>query len=113
MPRRSSDRFKADDLAFPIRVKVIVPPHGLQDLGHRLDAWLKAELAPSAWSWGPARSLGCQATAYYFRNLDDAQKALAAFPELELADRVAVARSGPGREADARFSVGRGRSSPV
>lgn len=93
MVRRSSSRFKVDDLAYPIRVKFVVPEGGMQGLSGRVEAWLNAELAPSAWSWGPAHSTGCrQATAYHFRSLSDAQRLVAAFPELQLADGV-VARS--------------------
>lgn len=110
MARRSSNGFREAELAYPIRVKLVVPPRGLQGLGDRLQAWLNAELTPSAWSWGPARSRGCQSTAYYFRTLEDAQKALAAFPELQLADTVRVKShsSELDREGDRNFSAGPG-----
>ena len=112
MVRRSSSRFKVDDLAYPIRVKFVVPEGGMQGLSDRVEAWLDAELAPSAWSWGPAHSTGCrQATAYHFRSLSDAQRLVAAFPELQLADGVVARpkgtaagninfRSGPGWKPD-------------
>lgn len=107
MTRRNPPRFKADDLAYPIRVKFIVPQGGLQGVWGRMDAWLRAELDCDAWSWGPAHSTGCkQATAYYFRALADAQRFVSAFPELQLADGV-VARSD--REyGDGNFRAGPG-----
>ena len=91
MVRRSESQFKINDRAFPIRVKFVVPPGGLRtlEIGVTVHEWLKRELDHLAWAWGPAHSIACQATAYYFRSLDDAQRFVAAFPQLELADGVA------------------------
>jgi hypothetical protein len=95
MVRRTQSQHKTDDQAYPVRVKFVIPFHdrsrwwGLQD---RLHAWLK-ELGPRrhaihSGGW----SMGRQAMAIYFRNLEDAQACVAAFPELELADGVGAPR---------------------
>jgi hypothetical protein len=90
MVRRSESQFKIDDRAFPIRVKFVVPPGGMQGLSDRAQIWLRDNVGQLAWAWGPAHSMGCsQATAYYFRSLADAQRFVDAFPELEIADGVA------------------------
>ena len=90
MVRRSESQFKINDRAFPIRVKFVVPPGGMRTLevGISIHEWLQRELDHLAWAWGPAHSIARQATAYYFRSLDDAQRFVAAFPQLELADGV-------------------------
>ena len=91
--RRNDPRFKKDDLEYPIRVKFVVPQGGMSTFAtdRRLDEWLSDNLGPKMWSWGPAHSSGCrQAAAYYFRLMEDAQRFIAAFPRLELADGVSV-----------------------
>lgn len=86
---------KVDDLAYPIRVKFVVPEGGMQELSGRIQARLAAEFAPSAWSWIPAYSTAClQSTSYRFRSLAVAQRLVAAFPELQLADGVVAKRRG-------------------
>ena len=87
--RKSSTKFEIDDRAYPIRVKLVVPEGGMRTVEGQRDAWLNDTLGPAAWSWGPAHSSACrQATAYYFRDLADAQRFIDAFPGLELADGV-------------------------
>lgn len=90
MVRRSTSQFKIDDLAYPIRVKFKLPEGGLYRQGLDPDGWLKANLAHLAWAWGGgAASLGCNdATAYFFRRIDDAKRFMEAFPQLELADPI-------------------------
>lgn len=91
MVKRNPPRFKADDRAFPIRVKFVVPSGGLRALKGepQLEDWLQANLGPNMWAWGPADSNACmQATAYYFRLVEDAERFVAAFPQLEMADGV-------------------------
>ena len=90
MVRRSESQIKIDDRAFPIRVKFVVPPGGMRTLEVGISAheWLRRELDYLAWAWGPAHSIACEATAYYFRSLDDAQRFVTAFPQLKLADGV-------------------------
>jgi hypothetical protein len=115
MARRSTSQFKLDDYAYPIRVKFIVPPGGMGALSTQLAVWLKENLDHLAWSWGPAQALGEQATAYYFRSLSDAQRFVAAFPDLKLADGVARAfyvspakSGGPGPHGDGSHRIGNG-----
>lgn len=88
MARRSTSQFKIDDLAYPIRVKFRVPGGGTSQLclPEEPHTWLRRELPPRAWAWGPAHTIASAATAYYFRSLNDAQRFVAAFPGLELAD---------------------------
>jgi len=63
---------------------------GMRALGADPQAWLSAELGHMRWAWGPTQSIGCgQVTAYYFRSIHDAQRFIAAFPQLEIADGVA------------------------
>jgi len=89
MAKRGEPKYKVDDRAYPVRVKVAVPATGMQGLGARIEAWLDEALGVAGWSSGPAQSNACvQSVAYYFRQLADAQRCLAAFPELELADGV-------------------------
>lgn len=90
MVRRSESQFKINDRAFPIRVKFVVPPGGMRtmEVGISVHEWLRRELEHLAWAWGPVHSIAGQATAYYFRSLNDAQRFVAAFPQLELADGV-------------------------
>ena len=89
--RRADPWYKEADRAYPIRVKFAVPEKGASALGRGtpLHDWLQANLGPKMWNWAPAHSSGCrQATAYYFRRIEDAQAFIAAFPQLELADGV-------------------------
>ena len=91
--RRADPWYKEADRAYPIRVKFVVPDGGTSALGMGtpLQDWLQANLGPKMWNWGPAHSSACrQATAYYFRRIDDAQAFIAAFPQLQLADGVAA-----------------------
>ena len=90
MVRRSESHFKINDRAYPIRVKFAVPPGGMRtlEIGITVHDWLQRELDHLAWAWGPAHSIAGRATAYYFRPFDDAQRFVAAFPQLELADGV-------------------------
>lgn len=93
MVRRNPPQSKTDDHAFPIRVKFKHPAeHGIQWYGlrARLLAWIASELGPlrcveHSAGWSQRR----QATALYFRTLEDALRWKEAFPELELADGVA------------------------
>src|SRR5690606_2239040 len=88
MARHTAQKFKVDDLAFPIRLKIVVPDGGLRCCLDMVE-WLNKQLGPARWASGPAQSSGCrQATAYYFRSLADAQRCLDAFPQLQLADGV-------------------------
>lgn len=85
MTHRSTSAAKRDDDAFPIRIKLAVPPEGL---GKRLDeiyAWLRANLSAGAFAVHSARTIGGDAVAIYFFNLESAAAFLDAFPGLSLA----------------------------
>lgn len=85
MNRRTTPSAKRDDDAFPIRIKLAVPPDGL---GNRLDAitaWLRAELPREAFAVHSARTIGGDAMAVYFLGIEDAARFLAAFSNLQLA----------------------------
>jgi hypothetical protein len=90
MTRRSTPQSKKDDLAFPVRVKFAVPGCGISSihdtLGQRMLEWLQRELPPGDHAWHSALSLGTNATAIYFRRVQDALRFVEAFPEFELAD---------------------------
>ena len=90
MPRRTPPQAKADDLAFPVRVKIVVPERCLGKTGDAMDEWLKRELLPGNYACHSAGIVaGQQATAVYFRSAADAEGFVATFPELELADGTA------------------------
>jgi hypothetical protein len=83
--QRSTTSAKRDDDAFPIRIKMAVPPDGL---GKRLDemqAWLRSNLAREAYAVHSARTIGGSALAAYFLTIDDAGRFLDAFPDTLLA----------------------------
>ena len=90
MVRRSTPAHKADDLAFPVRVKFAVPGRGLQSVSDtlcvRVSEWLARELGQGDYAWHAARSLGTSASALYFRTAHDAVRFVDAFPEWQLAD---------------------------
>ena len=89
--KRADPWYKDADRQFPIRVKFVLPEGGLYKLGLDPDQWLRANLGPAMWHWGPADSnVGRQTTAYYFRRLEDAERFIAAFPQMALADGVAA-----------------------
>lgn len=89
MTRRTRLQSKTDDLAYPIRVKFRVPNDGLGGVSSRLSAWLNENVGRRRYASHPASVIAGQGMALYFRSLEDAQRCLAAFPELEIADGVA------------------------
>lgn len=115
MARRSTSQFRIDDRAYPIRVKVYVPSGGMRSLDSEPEVWLRDNLDHLAWAWGPAPGIGDQVTAYHFRRLDDAQRFVAAFPHLRLADavdsivyRAPAKDAGPGPHGDGAHRIGHG-----
>jgi hypothetical protein len=86
MSRHTSPNNRRLDDAYPIRVKIRVPPNGLGNLLSDIHIWMQDQMAPDRCQNLPVRAIHQQATAYHFRNLDDAQAFLAAFPMLQLAD---------------------------
>jgi hypothetical protein len=90
--KRAAPWYKEADRQYPIRVRLRLPELSLYKLGIDLDGWLEGNLGSKMWNWGPAgwSGHGHQATYYYFRRIEDAQRFVAAFPQLELADEVAA-----------------------
>ncbi len=88
MSRHTAPNKKRIDDAFPVRVKIKVPPHGLGNLIHDLHGWLRDNYGKDRYAAQSTRAVGCDATAFYFREVEDAQRFIDAFPALELADGV-------------------------
>lgn len=86
MNRRTRAQHKTDDLAFPVRVKFAVPWNGLGAISSRLQQWLSEELGPGRYASHTAMAISTQAIGVYFVSLEDAQRFVAAFPEMEIAD---------------------------
>ncbi len=86
MTRRSSPRQKTDDLAFPVRVKIAVPAHGLGPAYDRMHDWLRCELGPGDYACHSAPGIGCDTAAFYFRTVPAARRFVDAFPDMALAD---------------------------
>ena len=86
MERRSPPQKRIDDHAFPVRVKVLVPERGFENLLLDMHRWLDAEVGRGSYAEHGARTGLTDATAWYFRSVEAAQAFVARFPMLELAD---------------------------
>lgn len=86
MVRRSTPQKKTDDNAFPIRVKVAIPERGMGMLTDAYYKWLNDNLGAGEFANHSNTTIGGSATAFYFRDLDNAREFMSAFPMLELAD---------------------------
>ena len=73
---------KADDLAYPIRVKFRVPNDGLGGVLSRLSSWLNENVGRRRDASHSTSVIAGQGMAPYFRSLEDAQRCVAAFPSL-------------------------------
>jgi hypothetical protein len=91
MSRHTAPHNRRIDDAFPIRVKVVIPAGGLGNLTSDINFWISDNITGDRCRNLPVRAIYCQATAYHFRTLEDAQAFLDAFPMLELADGVEAA----------------------
>ncbi|SEN70670.1 hypothetical protein SAMN04488003_12731 [Loktanella fryxellensis] len=85
MARRRPTTASETDRAFPVRVKVHVPPTGLGVLIVEIAVWLKATFGEGAYGQGPATAIGRDACAYHFTSIDEAQLFLTTFPQLAVA----------------------------
>lgn len=85
MTRRTAPAAKRDDDAFPVRIKLAVPPEGLGKTLDAITAWLRDELPREAFAVHSARTIGGSAMAIYFLGIEDAGRFLAAFPDVSLA----------------------------
>ena len=86
MDRRSPPQKRTDDHAFPVRVKVLVPERGFENLLLDMHRWLDAEVGRGSYAVHGAGAGLTHATAWYFRTVEEAQAFVATFPMLELAD---------------------------
>lgn len=86
MPRRSTPQKTLDDTAFPVRVKIRVPPNGLGMLLDDCFRWLNVNVGHQRYSHASTTALGGNATAFYFVEVNDAMRFVDAFPMLKLAD---------------------------
>lgn len=93
MSRHTSPNKRRVDDAFPIRVKIKIPPGGLGNVVSDIHRWINEHLGPERCQTYSTRGVYCQATAFYFRSMEDAGAFLAAFPLLELADGVDLRRA--------------------
>ena len=93
MARHTAPQKRHIDDAFPIRIKIRIPPRGLGNLTNDINRWIRDHLGPEQCRNQSTRATHCQATAFYFRSMADAQAFLDAFPMLELADGIDLASS--------------------
>lgn len=90
MTRRSTSQKKLDALAFPVELKVLVPPGGLGSQVNAMQHWLTQNLDPAAFaSHGGGSNRAGFFTTYYFRDTATADRFVQAFG-LELADGTRV-----------------------
>lgn len=87
MTRRTRLQSKTDDLAFPVRVKFLIPSNGLGARINDIRIWLRDEIGTGRYAWHSAQAIAGEAVAVYFLNLADAQRFADTFPsDLTLAD---------------------------
>lgn len=98
----SPNRHRIED-AFPVRIKIRVPPRGLGNRLSDIHVWLRDNVPEGDNAQLSCKSIGQQATAFYFRDLDTAQAFLRAFPDIDLADGVG------GRTVAANKAAARGK----
>lgn len=88
MNRRSTPQKKLDEAAFPVRIRIVVPPRGLGRALDLMHLWLRENVGSGNYGAHSAPGLGCDALAIYLRSIGEAQRFLEAFPQLELADGI-------------------------
>ena len=94
---RTRPQGQTDNLAFRVRVKVVIPRKGLGALSDELHVWPKCEQA-GAYAVHSAPIIGRRATAIHVQSVADAIRLTEAFPNLTLADaKGSLAYSSPGR----------------
>ena len=81
MERRSPPQKRIDDHAFPVRVKVRVPGRGFENLLLEMHRWLDAELGRGSFAVHGAAATGADATAWYFRTVEEAQAFVGRLPD--------------------------------
>jgi hypothetical protein len=86
MPRRSIAPRTLDDAAFPVRLKLRVPPAGFGQNLIEILRWLRREVGNGNFAHHEAETLEEEALGVHFRCLEDAAAFMTAFPDLQLAD---------------------------
>ncbi len=86
MARHTSPYKRSDDAAFPVRVKIAVPQGGFGRALHEPLIWLENELGPGNYAHHGTTSVGGDATAFYFRDVEAARAFLSTHHSLILAD---------------------------
>lgn len=86
MSRRTRSQSISDDLAFPIRVKIVVPPNGLIGVRPSIFDWLQENVDRACYALHPAQGLASQVSGIHFTSISDAKRFVDAFPQIELAD---------------------------
>jgi len=84
MSRRSTPQAKIDREAWPVTVRVLVPPNGFGR--NDPSEWLRTELGLTEFATTPARLFLNEAVAYHFRSVETARAFCERFPMLQLAD---------------------------
>jgi hypothetical protein len=93
MVSHSIRQARRDDLAFPVRVKVRVPDHGLGKTLDRMTVWLRENASAKGYACHSSPGVACSTAAFYFCDIDVAQKFVRSFPEAKLADGTISAKS--------------------
>ena len=86
MAQRTRLQSKTDDLAFPVRIKLAVPPGGLGATLNAIGAWLQDHVGKGNYAVHSAPGLGGDTMVVHFRDLETARAFVDAFPRVELAD---------------------------
>lgn len=89
MVQHSIRQARRDDLAFPVRVKVRVPPNGLGRALDEMNQWLKENTGAFDHASHNQPGFACSTAAFYFRDTETALAFTQAFPNAELADGLA------------------------
>ena len=71
MSRRIYPNKRRIDNAFPIRLKVVVPPNGLGNVLSEIDVWIRDYMPPDRCTNIPVTALYCNVTASHFRTLEE------------------------------------------
>ena len=110
MVRRSTSKAKAIEQAFPIRVRVRWSDKALPGLLHAVEVWAVEALGRNRLACGSASMVHQNEGAIYLRSVEELERCLRAFPELELRD---LARLDDGKvytdQRSAAHSVGQAR----
>ena len=77
MDRRSTPQKKIDDVAFPVRVRILVPERGFENLLRDIRNWLDAEVGRGNYADHSAITPLADATAWYFRTVEGGPDLLA------------------------------------